>query len=161
MDNARRSTENIGPKRRVLRFDDLKEVLGDIQRLRAREHAALGRWTLAQICKHLADSINGSIDGLDLSRHRFKRWFLAGRMLAWTFENGIPTGITVDPKLTPPSGLEIAPAYAALEEAIRRYQAYRGRLEPHPLFGRMSRVKWDRLHCIHCAHHLSFITDIP
>lgn len=126
--------------------------------MQARAHHILGNWTLAQVCKHLADSINGSIDGVDLRRHRFKRWFIAKRMLAWTLKNGIPPGITVDPNLTPPPGVDMATALAELQGAIRRYQSHRGKLRPHPLFGRMDRPIWDRLHCVHCAHHLSFIT---
>ena len=27
---------------------------------------------------------------------------------------------------------------------------------PHPFFGPLTRAEWTRLHCIHCAHHLSF-----
>jgi hypothetical protein len=135
-------------------------MLDDARRMSLREHHSLGHWTLAQVCKHLADSINGSIDGLDLRRHRFKRWFLAKRMLAWTLENGIPPGITVDPNLTPPPAVDMATALAELQGAIRRYQIHRGTLRPHPLFGRMDRPTWDRLHCIHCAHHLSFIAAV-
>ncbi len=97
------------------------------------------------------------MDGLDLSRHRFKRWFMAKRMLAWTFENGIPRNVTVDPRITPPGEVDLASALAELVRAVDRYKAFHGRLKAHPLFGRMDRPTWDRLHCVHCAHHLSFI----
>ena len=36
--------------------------------------------------------------------------------------------------------------------------AYRTDLGPSPLFGKMSRDELTRLHLIHCAHHLSFLT---
>lgn len=157
MDKTLWPTEKVVSSRRTLHFADLAEMLDDVRRMNACEHRSLGHWTLAQVCKHLADSINGSIDGVNLSRHRFKRWFLAKRMLAWTLENGIPPGITVDPHLTPPPAVDMATALAELQGAVRRYQTHPGKLMPHPLFGRMDRPTWDRLHSIHCAHHLSFI----
>ncbi len=97
------------------------------------------------------------MDGFDLRRHRIKRWFFSKPLLGYTYRYGIPRGYTVDPKLTPPPGVELAPAVQALEAAIDRYRSHTGRLHPHPLFGRLSRKGWDRLHCFHCAHHLSFV----
>lgn len=142
--------------RRVLTFRDLGEILPEVRRL-IPAHRTVGRWTLAQICRHLADTINGSMDGLDLRRHRFKRFFLSKRLLRWTYQNGIPPGYTIDPKLTPPPEVILGEALAALERAIERYRSYRGRLCAHPLFGDLSREMWDELHCFHGAHHLSFV----
>ena len=96
------------------------------------------------------------MDGFDLSRHRFKRWFLAKRMFRYTLRYGIPTDSTVDPNLNPPPHVDLDEAMDGLARALERYQGYVGPLKAHPLFGRLSRDRWDHLHCFHCAHHLSF-----
>jgi len=120
-------------------------------------HRTVGRWTLAQVCRHLADTITGSMEGFDLRRHRLKRFFLSKRLLRHAYEHGIPAGYTVDPKLTPPPHVNLDEEAARLERVMERYRSYRGRLRAHPLFGDLSRAKWDQLHCFHGAHHLSFV----
>jgi hypothetical protein len=83
--------------------------------------------------------------------------FFGRRILAWTLKHGIPAGVTLDPKLNPPSDCDFDASFDELKCAMERYTAHRGRLKPHPIFGRLNRNDWDRLHCFHCAHHLSFI----
>lgn len=141
---------------RLLSFVTISDILTDVRTI-GSNHRALGNWSLAQTCKHLADTIQASMDGFDLSRHRFKRWFLARRLLTYTYAHGIPKGYTVDARLTPPAGVDLEAAMAELERAVARYRDHRGRLHPHPLFGRLSREGWDRLHCFHAAHHLRLI----
>jgi hypothetical protein len=145
---------------RTLVFADLSEVMPEVRRLLSG-HRTLRNWTLAQVCRHLADTINASMDGFDLRRHRFKRCLFSRPLLAVTYRYGIPRGYTVDPKLTPPPDADMTQALADLEAAIRRYAAHRGEPQPHPLFGRLSRPGWDRLHCFHCAHHLRFVLPAP
>ncbi len=145
--------------RRVLHFDDLSQMLGEVRSL-AGGHRVLRRWTLAQICRHLAGTIHGSMDGFDLSRHRFKRLFLRRRLLAYTYRWGIPEGYTVDPNLNPPEGVGLNEEIDALGRAIHRYRNHAGPLQAHPLFGRLTRDGWDRLHCFHGAHHLSFVIPV-
>ena len=142
--------------RRVLAFNELSKLLPEVGSL-IPAHRTVGQWTLAQVCRHLADTINGSMDGFDLRHHRFKRFFLSKRLLRYTYRHGITPGYTVDPKLTPPPQVNLDEEIARLERALERYRSYRGRLHPHPLFGDLSRVEWDQLHCFHCAHHLSFV----
>ncbi|MBI4718163.1 MAG: DUF1569 domain-containing protein [Planctomycetes bacterium] len=138
----------------------VSDIIPEVDRLAASPHRSLGNWTLAQACKHLADSFDGSIEGFNMGRHRFKRWFFRRRMLAHAFTKGIPRGATVDPALTPPADVDQPQARAELRRAIERYLGHRGRLKPHPLFGRMSRAEWDRLHCVHAAHHLSLLVPL-
>ena len=95
--------------------------------------------------------------GFDLSRHRIKRFFIKKKMLNVALTKGIPPGWLVDPNLTPPPHVDLEEGVAELEAAIERYRNHRGRLYAHPLFGNMPRQTWDRVHCVHCAHHLSFV----
>lgn len=141
--------------RRSLTLEDLSQVLPEVRRL-LKGHHTVGQWTLGQICRHLADTINASIDGFDLRNHRIKRRLCGKLMLRLTFRWGIPAGYTVDAALSPLEGSDLDQALVDLERAVARYQAFDGPLQPHPLFGRLSRSMWDRMHRFHCGHHLSF-----
>jgi len=127
----------------------------EVRRL-AAGHRTVGAWSLGQICRHLADSFIGSIQGFDLRNHRVKRFFLKKRMLEVALTKGIPRHWTVDPGLTPPAVVGLDEGVESLCRALDRYLAHRGALHAHPLFGVMPRETWDRVHCVHCAHHLSF-----
>jgi len=146
-------------QRRDLRFTDLAEVMPDVHRL-AQGHRTIGSWSLGQICQHLADSFVGSMEGFDLRHHRIKRFFLKKQMLKVALTKGIPRGWTVDPGLTPTPNAEVNAGIEVLSQAIDRYRAHRGELHAHPLFGIMPRDTWDRVHCVHCAHHLSLAVPV-
>lgn len=149
-------SKSSAPCRRDLHFDDLSEVMPEVLRLR-RGYTRAGQWSLAQVCKHLADSLNGTIDGFDLSRRRFERWFLAKPLLWLTYRYGIPSGYTIDPKLTPQPDVELDESIESLRQAVERYERHTGSVHPHPLFGRLSRTAWNRMQRFHSAHHLSFL----
>ncbi len=144
-----------GDRRRELVFDNLDEVVADVATL-SLGHRTVGAWTLGQICRHLADSFHGSIDGFDLSNHRIKRFFIRRQMLRVALTKGIPPNYMVDPALTPPADAALEPTIEDLSGAIERYRDHSGDLKAHPLFGRMQREVWDQVHRVHCAHHLSF-----
>lgn len=145
---------------RKQKFKSLDEVMVRVHGL-VPDHQTVGAWTLGQICHHLAAALNGSIDGFDLRNHRLKRLFIRKRMLRVALTKGIPRNYTVDPGLTPPADVALLPAVDGLARAIERYRRHDGPLQAHPLFGRMPREVWDRVHLVHCAHHLRFVTHPP
>lgn len=145
---------NVSPAHGALVFDDLSQVLPEVRRLRTA-HRVTGRWTLAQICRHLADSLNGSIDGFGVNRHRLMRVLFGRLALRRVFDTGsLDPGFTVTERLNPPADSDLDESIDLLERAVARYRAHAGPLRVHPFFGALSRSEWDRLHCIHCAHHL-------
>lgn len=145
--------------RRTLAFSSFEEVLDDVRRMRNTPHRTLGQWSLAQVCRHLGSTFHASIDGIKLSGSRLRRFLFGRKFLAWTFKNGMPKGITVDRALNPPLECDVDESIRSLEDAIQRYQAHTGTLKPHPIFGKLPRTDWDRLHLFHCAHHLSFVVS--
>ena len=152
-------TQRPAQLRRVLVLSNFDELLDEVRRLR-HDCPSVGNWNAAQVCRHLTDTFNGSIDGFNLDRHRWKRRLLGKLLLRATYQKGIPHGFTVDPALTPPENLNLEMEQGQFEHALRRYREHRGYLRSHPLFGRMSRRQWDRLHLFHSAHHLSFLRPI-
>ncbi|MGB2985852.1 MAG: DUF1569 domain-containing protein [Phycisphaerae bacterium] len=143
-------------QRRSLVFADVFQIMPEVRRL-VPAHRTVANWSLGQICEHLARSFVGSMEGFDLSNHRIKRFFLRRKMLHVALTKGIPRDYTVDENLTPPPKVDLREAVGALDAAIQRYQNHQGKLHAHPLFGKMPRDVWDRVHCVHCAHHLSLV----
>jgi hypothetical protein len=146
--------------RRQLHFDTLDDIATDIDRLNQGQVKALGNWSPGQVLRHLAMSMDSSIDGFGF------QFPLPFRLLCKIMKNrflskSMPAGFKVPPKagpaLTPPA-TDWAEGVRLIHEAVRRMKA-----DPHraksPLFGAMSNADWDRMHCRHAELHLSFLTS--
>lgn len=150
--------------RRELVFNDLDEVVRDVESLRANGYERAGNWNLAQICGHLTDWIRYPLDGypsagcvmgplLWLMKITIGKSMKRKILATGKFKAGEPTMKNT----IPPADLDEAAAVAKLTEVVKRDRNHRGELHPSPLFGRMTRDEFTRLHLIHCAHHLSFL----
>ena len=143
-------------RRRDLAFASLDEVMPDVERLLAG-HVTVGRWSLGQICNHLATNIRFTMDGFpDKAPWLVQRTvgvMVRGLMLG---TGRIASGVRVPEAYLPKPGLEDAAEAAALRASIERFSTFTGMFAGHPLLGRMRRDQWERFHRIHCAHHLSF-----
>jgi hypothetical protein len=143
------------PGRRKLRFYSYEQVMAEIERL-APAHRTLGRWSLGQICEHLADTQEAAL-GLAGSEIKTSRLFRAtvGRIswLVLLWFGFIPEQF---------GGLGPRPP-AELDAALSRLRASFARIstEPqtaiHPVFGSLSQDQWRQFHLRHAAHHLSFV----
>jgi hypothetical protein len=49
------------PERRTLRYESLDQVMPDVERL-LEGHTTVGTWSLAQICRHLANAMRRLVD---------------------------------------------------------------------------------------------------
>jgi hypothetical protein len=65
--------------------------------------------------------------------------------------------IQLPEKFLPKPGLDARAEAEALRGALQMYSTHSGPLADHPMFGPLNRDEWTRLHCIHTAHHLSFV----
>ncbi len=146
----------MGPTRRKLRFASLAEVMPDVERLLAG-HVTIGRCSLGQILNHLELAVRLAMDGVPVKLPWPVRR-LAGpvaRALAFRLD-WMPEGVRVPVLYLPPPERDAAREAEALRTAIARFDACAGPFDEHPLLGRLSRAGWERFHCLHCAHHLSF-----
>jgi hypothetical protein len=142
--------------RRPLTFTSLGQVMPDVERLLAG-HTTVGRWSLGQICNHLELAIRLPMDGVPVKwPWLFRRTVgpVLGRLALW--RGRIPEGVRVPEVYLPVPELDAAREAEALRTTIERFASFTGRLDEHPLLGRMSAARWERFHCLHCAHHLSF-----
>ncbi len=142
--------------RRALRFNTVEEILADAERLAAAPATTLGNWSQGQIYRHLGETMNQCIDGLDIS----PPWYfkIIGRLIRRRFlTKPMPAGFQLpkSTKLLPPEiGIDDGLQY--LHDAVARLRNESKRCDS-PLLGKMTADDWTLLHCRHAEHHLSYI----
>ena len=144
--------------RRRLKFSNVDELAAEVRRLRPG-YSQAGNWNLPQICWHLNKTVRFSMQpgATSLPKSRVERavQWLTGRIVLTT--GRVPTGISAPQRIVPPaeaSEESIDEFLASLSELM----AYSGEFGIHPRFGRLSRDQYMRVHFIHSAHHLGFLT---
>lgn len=140
-------------QRRQLQFASFDDLVADLQHLKAGWQT-VGRWSLGQICQHLQLFFDGSMNGFRFTMPWYYR-IGAPLVLRYTLKKRrMPAGVKTP--APPPSSPQDIPAVDSLLETIAAYRRQTLPLHPSPLFGDIGREKWDQLHLVHCAHHLSF-----
>jgi len=144
--------------KRDLEYRDFKEVLAELDRIRAGDYERAGGWDLAQVCDHLSFFIQGSLDGATY-RVPWLLKVLLGRLVLRRIlkQRRMKAGVPTPQKPLPQPGGDEAAAVARLKHQIERLQAHAGELHDSPFFGHLTPDQWRELHLIHCAHHLGFL----
>ena len=143
------------PGRRPLRYESFDAIMPDVDRLLGG-HTTVGNWSLAQICRHLATVMRRVVD-LPASTPHDATQEVGEERKRQVFESGmLPEGLPAPPAVLPTESLDEREEVEGLRRAIAHYKASPGPVVPHRLFGPLTREEWDRIQCIHCAHHLSF-----
>lgn len=63
--------------RRTVRYASLSELLSDAEQLSAMKTRTLGNWSFGQILKHIAMSLDSSIDGAGFALPVPARWLMS------------------------------------------------------------------------------------
>jgi len=141
--------------RRTLRFNSLDEVMPDVERL-LEGHSTVGNWSLAQICHHLSTVMRRVVDLPASTPADPSQWAPEERKREVLESSMIPKGMPAPPEIVPTGELNECEEAEGLRAAIAHYKASNGPVIPHRIFGPLTKAEWDRIQCIHCAHHLSF-----
>jgi hypothetical protein len=145
--------------RRTLRYESFEEVMPDVERLLAG-HTTVGRWTLAQICHHLAAVLRRHVD-LPASTVFDPADRVSEATKREVLESGVlPGGITAPPGVLPAAVGGEREEAEGLRAAIAYYRDSPGPAVPHRILGPLTREEWDRFELIHLAHHLSFAVPV-
>src|SRR5262245_28788086 len=145
-------------ERRNLRLPNYDAVAKDSEALLTTGYDRAGKWSLGQVCQHLATAMEMSLDGFPT---RFSwpvrllaRWFFLGRVL----KHRVFRRTVAAPKfLQPPDSSDDGAGVGRLQAVLKRLQEHTGPLQPSPIFGRLSPEQWREVHLWHCEHHLSFL----
>jgi len=145
---------------------------------RARALANAGQvygrgWSLAQICDHLARSIDNTVKGSAVhgTSLRSRRLTRCGRMKRWGFKRYMlwtgwfPAGVPAPESVRPADDVPLEEALAKLRAAAGAFERTCAQADPswseHSYLGRFSARGWRRFHHIHAAHHFSFLRGEP
>ena len=147
---------------RELRFEDLVLASQEAESLLGSGYQKRGNWSLGQICRHLREVQDMSIDGFPkwMSMLFFLRPIMRRALLPRLMRGDSPIGVRTLPQLVPPGDLDDAQEVAALAASVERFLSFEGEYPPHPAFGKMSRDQLTTLHCTHAAHHLRFLEPV-
>src|SRR5262245_39643223 len=136
--------------RRTIRLADLDAVVREAQALHTQGYTRGGTWSLGQMCDHLAQTIERSMDGFPAKLPAPVRWLIT--WLYWKkVERHEPMKRKVDaPKwLAPPPAVEDPVGLARLQAAVARFNAHPAALHPSPVFGRLTKEQWHECHVWH------------
>lgn len=122
--------------RRVVRYESLGDLLADAEKLAAVNVRTLGNWSFGQILKHLAMSLDSSIDGAGMMLPAPMRWLMSLLMKNKFLTKPIPPGYPSPAKFIPAT-TSVEDGLAALRAAIDR-QNHEATRAPHPAFGKIS-----------------------
>ena len=145
--------------RRELTFENLDQVLADIETLANGNARTTGNFSMGQIVEHLArtmDVVTGHIKGphVPLPMRIFAR--LMRPIVLKGPKPGFKLPSNAQSIFWPNEDVPTEQAVQHFREALGRYQSM-AVLPKHPFFGAMTREQNDRLQCGHCALHMSFV----
>lgn len=143
--------------RRQLRFSSYEDLLADVHAMNAQPSRHLGNWSLGQICEHLAKAIEYAVDGAPFKAPWVLRAvgpLIKKRIITRPMKPGFRLPKSANEYL--PVNPDAAIGIARLEQAIARYRAAE-QVQPHAIFGPMTREQFDQLTFRHAEMHLSFV----
>ncbi len=146
--------------RRILEFNSLDDVVGDVEGLVASDQTrVLGNWPLSQLITHLAMTVECSMDGFPTPAPWIIRIigpFLKKGMLSKKMSPGLKLPKNAEAVAFPDADSPHA-ALERLRAAVARSRS-QPMIAPHPAFGKMNHNEWTQLHLRHSEMHLSFAT---
>ncbi|PHR97694.1 MAG: hypothetical protein COA78_27270 [Blastopirellula sp.] len=148
--------------RREITLEDFNQVIEESHKLSQSGYYKAGTWSLGQICQHLSQFMEQSLDGfkdepsllLKLASPVIKMMYL-GKMLKG---QTLTVKAAALPSTLPDNNADDPNGIVLLEKNIKRILAEDATFRTSPVFGKLTPEKWRKLHLWHCNHHLSFLT---
>jgi hypothetical protein len=147
--------------RRPLRFVGLDDIVADAEQLgRAGNVRTVGNWTPGQIFKHVALTMHGCIDGLEMKvpwlYRLIGRLFIKRRLLTGQMPPGFQLPADTARQIVPPPETTLDEGLQSLRQAVQRLKTDPTRV-PSPFLGPLTEAEWTALHCRHAELHFSFL----
>lgn len=151
-------------ERRDLSFQNLDEVLADVDRLASGEVRTTGNHTFSQILNHLAISQDVSAGRVQPPPPPFFMKLMMPLMKRMVFSSkplkpGIKLPAAGESFFWPDKDFDLAESVKYFRESVE-YMNSNGPLEKHPYFGKVSPAESIQLDCRHAALHLSFVHPV-
>jgi hypothetical protein len=145
--------------RRRLRFQNVQEIVADVETLSARGYRQLGNWSLGQMCKHLSIAMSMPLDGSSIRVPWYMRFVARTIFKPKVLRDGMKPGF----KLSAAAAKDIIPGrtadsdgIAALRTTVARFQK-EPLVHPHAFFGHLTPEEWTTIALRHAEMHLGFL----
>ncbi|MFD2167837.1 DUF1569 domain-containing protein [Thalassotalea euphylliae] len=149
--------QSIDTYQKPLSFAELRKTL---MVLAQHQINTTGAWNLAQILTHCAQSIEMSITGFPEHKSAvFKNTLGVLAFSAFDAKGRMHHGLSEPiPGAAPlEANAPLGTAYKRLDNAIKAFDTYQGKLAPHFAYGELSKQQYERAHVMHFNNHLSEI----
>ena len=150
------NTKKVKGRRRI-RYASFSDLLADAERVASGNVKPLGNWSPGQIFKHLALSMDGSIDGLDFNLPAPVRFIMSLLFKNKFLNKELPPGFKSTDKFVAEE-TSVEDGLEALRQSIARQEREESRVM-HPAFGNIGVDGWTRFHLRHAEVHMSFLVD--
>jgi len=121
-----------------------------------------GTWTLAQLCEHLAKTIEQSCPGGDMGPAAIPRWIQPIVRRVFFLVPYVPPGRPAPPSILPGESPATDEAIERFARAVHDFEKVslplRGRMVSEPMLGVLSHEQWRKVHLIHGKHHFKIFT---
>jgi len=151
--------------RRQLKFENLDQVVDELNSLLSSGYAKTGNWDLSQVCGHLHDWMRFGLDGYPKASPpiRLVVWLMkvtiGRRQFEAVVKKGFRAKLPTMPETVPDSdAASDESAVEQLTKTIGRLKESNGPVVPSPLYGSLTYDETVQLQLAHCAHHLRFLT---
>lgn len=136
----------------------LEEAKQELSRIQQGEVRSVGTWSAYEMLAHCAQTIEYAMSGYPVMKPKVVRSTI-GRVAIRKFlkQGYMKHSLTAHvPGAHKPEGKGTAQEGAALlAQVIDSFQAYKGPLQPHLLFGNLDKSEYDQYFAMHIADHLS------
>ena len=149
--------------RRRLRFDNVDELLAELDRIVGTPTRTSGDWSAAQIIEHLAKFVEFSFDGFPFRMPwhvRLACWLLKHVAWHWLLDRAMRPGYRLPESasgLLPGPDARLDASSARLRAALDRIRSGERMTQPSPFEGRITHEQWLEAHLRHAELHLSFV----
>ena len=148
-------------ERRELNFQNLDEVVAEVERLSSGEFRTTGKHSFGKILNHLAlshDVATGRVQApppplfMRLMMPLMRKMVINSKPL----KPGIKLPASGESFFWPDKEFDVPSALQYFRESVEHYKSA-GPLDVHPFFGKLTKKEADELNCRHAALHLSFV----
>ena len=149
------------PQRRELKFDNLDQVVAEVEQLAQGEVTTTGNHTFTEIVEHLAithDMTTGKVVGPKPPFFiRLMMPFMKGMLLKdQPLKPGFKLPSKAEEFFWPKQQQTLQQAIDHLRESVENYKT-QGPLPKHPMFGKISKEQDLQMNLRHAALHLGFV----
>lgn len=150
---------------REIRYQDLDEMMADVDNLLSGGYDKHGNWTLGQATGHVADWARFPMDGfptppapLRLVFWTLRKLGIAEKMATKIKAEGFKPGMSTAPQTVPAQDAPDSEGVEKLRAVVAQLKQHSGPLHESPLFGEMDTQTHGQVTLLHAAHHFGYFT---